>query len=44
MAPRDTGERQELVGVQPVDGADLAGFGRLLDLGLPLPDALAGFM
>jgi hypothetical protein len=32
MAPRDTGERQELVGVQPIDGADVAGFGRLLDL------------
>jgi hypothetical protein len=44
MAPRDTGERQKLVGVQPIDGADVTGFGRLLDLGLPLPDALAGFM
>jgi hypothetical protein len=44
MAPRDTGECQEFVSVQPIDGADLAGFGRLPDLGLPLPDALAGFM
>jgi hypothetical protein len=44
MAPRDTRECQKLVGVQPIDGADVAGFGRLLDLGFPLSDALAGFM
>jgi hypothetical protein len=44
VASRDAGDRQQLQGVLVVGLADIAGEACGLYLGLPLPDALAGFM